>query len=209
MQQLQARCRSLLLLTATPMQVHPVELWDLMDLLGLPDDWRRDDHVFLRYFQRASGNPSPDDLEYLASLFRATEASFSEIAERETARILPEVSALKRKKILRALRDVSAIPRKTMDSDTRHAATRLLQATTPLRHRMVRNTRELLRRYNLPVPKRDPREVVVDLLIHNGRIATQDDRRSIAQAAAIHDANSSPSEVIARSWRTAASEPRS
>jgi hypothetical protein len=28
---------------------------------------------------------------------------------------------------------------------------------------MVRNTRELLRRYNLPVPKRDPREVVVEM----------------------------------------------
>ena len=34
MRKLQAKCRSLLLLTATPMQVHPVELWDLMDLLG-------------------------------------------------------------------------------------------------------------------------------------------------------------------------------
>src|SRR5260370_6424517 len=32
-----------------------------------------------------------------------------------------------------------------------------------LRHRMVRNTRELLRRYQLPVPKRDPREVVVEM----------------------------------------------
>jgi hypothetical protein len=32
-----------------------------------------------------------------------------------------------------------------------------------LRHRMVRNTRELLRRYKLPVPKRDPREVVVEM----------------------------------------------
>jgi hypothetical protein len=63
MQKLQAKCRSLLLLTATRMQVHPVELWDLMDLLGLPDEWRRDDGVFLRYFQRASGNPGPEDLD--------------------------------------------------------------------------------------------------------------------------------------------------
>jgi SNF2 family DNA or RNA helicase len=163
MQKLQAKCRSLLLLTATPMQVHPVELWDLIDLLGLPDKWRRDDGVFLRYFQRASGNPAPEDLEYLASLFRSTEASFGEMADTEAAQILPGVSALKRKKVLQALRDVSAIPRRTMDVDTRRAATRLLQAATPLRHRMVRNTRELLRRYQLPVPKRDPREVVVEM----------------------------------------------
>jgi hypothetical protein len=152
MQKLQAKCRSLLLLTATPMQVHPVELWDLMDLLGLPDEWHRDDGIFLRYFQRASGNPSPEDLEYLASLFRSTEATFGEMTDAEAAQILPGVSALKRKKVLRALRDVSAIPRRTMDADTRRAATRLLQAASPLRHRMVRNTRELLRRYNFQSP---------------------------------------------------------
>jgi Helicase conserved C-terminal domain len=40
---------------------------------------------------------------------------------------------------------------------------RLLQAGTPLHKRMVRNTRELLRRYKLPIPKRDPREVVVEM----------------------------------------------
>jgi superfamily II DNA or RNA helicase len=163
MRKLQAKCLSLLLLTATPMQVHPVELWDLMDLLGLPDEWRRDDGVFLRYFQRASGNPSQEDLEYLASLFRSTEASFGKLTDTEAAQILPDVSALKRKKVLRALWDVSSIPRKTMDADTRRSAVRLLQAASPLRHRMVRNTRELLRRYKLPVPKRDPREVVVEM----------------------------------------------
>jgi superfamily II DNA or RNA helicase len=163
MRKLQAKCGSLLLLTATPMQVHPVEIWDLMDLLGLPDDWHRDDGVFLRYFQRASGNPSPEDLEYLASLFRSTEATFGEMTDADAAQVLPGVSALKRKKVLRALRDVSAIPRKTLDANTRRAATRLLQGASPLRHRMVRNTRELLRRYNLPVPKRDPREVVVEM----------------------------------------------
>lgn len=114
-------------------------------------------------FRRASGNPSPEDLEYLASLFRSTEAAFGQMTDADAAQILPGVSGLKRKKALRALRDVSAIPRKTMDGDTRRAATRLLQAASPLRHRMVRSTRELLRRYQLPVPKRDPREVVVEM----------------------------------------------
>ena len=85
------------------------------------------------------------------------------MTEAEAAQILPGVSGQKRKKVLRALRDVSAIPRKTMDADTRRAATRLSQAASPLRHRMIRNTRELLRRYNFPVPKRDPREVVVEM----------------------------------------------
>ena len=36
MRRLQERTKGFVLLTATPMQVHPVELWDLLDLLGLP-----------------------------------------------------------------------------------------------------------------------------------------------------------------------------
>jgi len=163
MRGLKHRCQSLLLLTATPMQVHPVELWDLIDLLGLPAEWRYDDHVFLKYFQLATGNPSPEAMEYLAGQFRATEAAFGELTEDDLGRILTGASGLKRKKVLRALRDASSIPRKTLDSDSRREAARLLQAVTPLRFRMVRNTRELLRRYKLPIAQRDPREVVVDM----------------------------------------------
>ena len=163
MRKLKGKCRSLLLLTATPMQVHPVELWDLMDLLGLPPEWAADDQIFLKYFQSAAGNPSAETLEYLAERFRATESAFEEFSESDVKRILPGVSNLKRKKVVRALRDTSAIPRRTLDAESRRAALRLLQAGSPLHKRMVRNTRELLRRYKLPIPKRDPREVVVDM----------------------------------------------
>lgn len=163
MRRLKEKCRSVLFLTATPMQVHPVELWDLMDLLGLPPEWHADDQVFLKYFQQAVGNPSAEAMEYLATLFRATEAEFGELSDGDAERILPGASSLKRKKVLRALRDASAIPRKTLDAEARRAAVRVLQAGSPLHKRMVRNTRELLRRYKLPIPKRDPREVVVEM----------------------------------------------
>jgi hypothetical protein len=163
MRKLKEKCLSVLLLTATPMQVHPVELWDLMDLLGLPPEWHADDQVFFKFFQQASGNPSPEAMEYLAALFRATEAAFGELSEADAERILPGASNLKRKKVLRALRDTSAIPRRTLDAEARRAAARVLQAGSPLHKRMVRNTRELLRRYKLPIPKRDPREVVVEM----------------------------------------------
>jgi superfamily II DNA or RNA helicase len=163
MRKLKDKCASLLLLTATPMQVHPVELWDLMNLLGMPPEWNADDSVFSKYFQHASGNPSAEAMEYMASMFRATEAAFGELSEQDLERLLPRLSNLKRKKVMRALRDVSAIPRRTLDTDTRRAAVRVLQAASPLHKRMVRNTRDLLRRYALPIPKRDPREVVVEM----------------------------------------------
>ena len=110
MRKLKGRCQSLLLLTATPMQVHPVELWDLIDLLGLPQEWRSDDHVFLKYFQLATSNPSPEAMEYLAGQFRATEAAFGELTEEDAGRILTGASGLKRRKVLKALRDPSSIP---------------------------------------------------------------------------------------------------
>lgn len=99
-------------------------------------------------------------------------AAFGEMADTAAAQFLPDISALKRKKVLRALRDVSAIPRKTLDADTRRAATKLLQAASPLRHRMVRNTRQLLRRYKLPVPTRDPREIVVEMTADESALYT-------------------------------------
>jgi len=170
MRNLKEKCQSLLLLTATPMQVHPVELWDLLDLLGPPPEWRADDHVFLKYFRQAAANPSAEDMEYLAALFRATEAAFGELSDGDAERILPGASNLKRKKVLRALRDVSAIPRRTLDAESRRSAARVLQAASPLRHRMVRNTRELLRRYNLPIARREPREVVVEMTPAEGAL---------------------------------------
>src|SRR5690606_7568416 len=42
--------QSLLLLTATPMQVHPLEVWDLLTVLGLGGRWRADENNFLGFF---------------------------------------------------------------------------------------------------------------------------------------------------------------
>ena len=74
MQELRPKCRSLLLLTATPMQVHPVELWDLLRLLGLSGRWEMSRHDFIRYFAEAAGNPSQETMAYLAGMFRETES---------------------------------------------------------------------------------------------------------------------------------------
>jgi ERCC4-related helicase len=169
MRELRSRCKSLLLLTATPMQVHPVELWDLMDLLGLPPEWQARDDSFTNYFALAAGNPSADEMEYLARLFRSTETEFGALTGGDLAGILPSLSNLLRNKVVGALRDASTIRRRTMSADQRRAAMKILQAASPLRHRMVRNTRGLLRRYakegrlSLPIATRDPRDVAVDM----------------------------------------------
>ncbi len=145
MRGLKDRSKSLLLLTATPMQVHPVEVWDLLDLLGLPPEWN--EQAFLTFFEDiGKRNPSNDAMERMAALFRSAEREFSEIGT-EDAQRLTRLSRLKANKVLRALRDSASIPRRQLETGERQAAVAIMRSAAPVRRLISRNTRELLRRY--------------------------------------------------------------
>ena len=147
MQALRERTQGLVLLTATPMQVSPLEVWDLMALLGLPDEWHP--QAFLDFFETAAApNPSHDQLRRMAGLFGACERTYGALAEDEALRRLPGMSRLKVRKVLRALRDTASIPLKQLETAERQAAVRLMKGHTPLRALISRHTRELLRRYH-------------------------------------------------------------
>ena len=135
----------LILLTATPIQVHPVEFWDLLDLLGLPPEWNAE--AFVEFFE-LSENPdlTAEAFEMMAGLFRAEEVAGRVEAEPEDRHLSP-LSRLKAKRVLSALRDQSTIPRKQLGSVERSAALRLMRARTPVRRLLSRHTRTLLRRY--------------------------------------------------------------
>ncbi len=145
MQGLKNRTRGLVLLTATPMQVHPVEVWDLLNLLGLPPEWTA--NAFLGFFDDLEQpNPSSDALERMARLFRSVERRYGEVRT-EDAQRLAGLSRFKSGKVLRALRNDASIPRRQLESTERQAALRVMRAQTPLRKLISRHTRELLRRY--------------------------------------------------------------
>ena len=136
----------LILLTATPMQVHPVEFWDLLDLLGLPPEWNA--KAFVDFFE-LSENPdlTTEAFEMMARLFRAEEVVGRVEAEPED-RHLSTLSRLKARRVLSALRDQSTIPRRQLGSVERSAALRLMRARTPVRRLLSRHTRALLRQYH-------------------------------------------------------------
>ena len=136
----------LILLTATPMQVHPVEFWDLLDLLGLPSEWNAD--AFVDFFE-LSQKPdlTAEAFEMMARLFRAEEWAGQTTAD-PGDRPLSSLSRLKAKKVLSALRDQSTIPRKRLGPTERSAALRLMRARTPVRRLLSRHTRALLRQYH-------------------------------------------------------------
>lgn len=147
MQQLNQRTKGLLLLSATPMQVHPVEVWDLLSLLAMPAAWSRS--AFLEFFRKSgNSNPSHEDLEFLAGLFREAEAAFGAVPQGVAERRTVGKSALKAKKVLRALRDVAATPRRQLSADERRSAVSIMRAHTPVAGLISRHTRDLLREYH-------------------------------------------------------------
>ena len=157
----------LVLLTATPMQVHPVEFWDLLDLLGLPAEWSAD--AFVEFF-KLSEDPdiTSEAFEMMARLFRAEERVGQTTAD-PGDRLLSSLSRLKAKRVLSALRDPSTIPRRRLGSTERSAALRLMRARTPVRRLLSRHTRALLRRYHrqgllkAPIAERRVKDCFVEM----------------------------------------------
>src|ERR1035437_5242435 len=76
---LRGKTQGLVLLTATPLQVHPVEVWDLLNLLGMPPAWT--DHAFVDFYDAlAKPSPSQEEFESLSRLFRAFEVQYGEVS---------------------------------------------------------------------------------------------------------------------------------
>ena len=147
MEGLKDRTKGLVLLTATPMQVRPGELWDLLQLLGLPPEWTPAEFVeFFEHAQRA--DPTPAAFERMARLFQATERRYGAMAPAQLARALEGLSRLQARKVVRALRDRAETPRRQLSGTQREAALRLMRVNTPVRRLVSRHTRELLREYH-------------------------------------------------------------
>ena len=169
MRALKERTQGLLLLTATPMQVHPIETWDLLDLLGLPAEWSSE--AFLRFFEDVEApNPSAEAMERLAHLFRSVEQTFGEVSREEVERITA-LSHFRSGGLLPALRDKATIPRRQLDAKERRAALELMRSNTPIRHLVSRHTRQLLRRYakagrlGSPIAERDVEDRFLPMMV--------------------------------------------
>jgi len=173
MRLLRDRTQGLVLLTATPMQVHPVEVFDLLNLLGLPAEWN--EQSFLRFFDEVLlDNPSHEAFDRLAAMFRAVENNYGEVPVSEMQR-MGVASSIAAKRVLRALRDKASTPRRQLETNDRKAAIRLMRLHTPINRLISRHTRALLRRYfkegkiTTPIADRRVHDDFIDL--------TQDERR--------------------------------
>lgn len=169
---LQARTQGLLLMTATPMQVDPLEVWDLLNLLGLGGEWGADGHAFLRFYTEL--RREDPDWEFLFRLAQAEQAAGRHDADpvwqRRAERQLGAVERLQLQQVLEA-RDPAAAAAQfvKLSGPARALAVEWLRQTTPLRRLVFRNTRPLLRDYvrrgllRDTVPSRDPHLVWIAL----------------------------------------------
>jgi superfamily II DNA or RNA helicase len=167
MQALRERTQGLLLLTATPMQVHPVEVFDLLNLLGLPPEWNQ--QAFLHFFDDVlQDNPSHEAFDYLAQMFRAVERAYGEVTVAELRRFGIS-STLRARRILNALRDRANTPRRQLETGDRKAALGLMRLNTPTNRLISRHTRAVLRRYfkegklSTPIADRHVEDRFIDL----------------------------------------------
>lgn len=175
MRRLRDRTPGLVLLTATPMQVDPIEVWDLLQLLGLPEEWTAD--RFLRFFNElGKGNPSDAAFDELARMFQSVERHFGEVPAEEIHRAVPGLGSLATRKILAALRDPSATPRRQLSTERRKSALAALRAASPVGRLVSRHTRELLRRYyqagkiTTPIAQRHVDDLFADLSTEEARV---------------------------------------
>ncbi len=146
LRQLKERTEGLILLTATPMQVSPLEIWDLLDLLGLPAEWHTE--AFLGFFRdAATASPSHEAMARMARLFQVSEASWGRVEVNDAVRFLPGRSRIGARRVLGALRDRASIPLRQLEAADRRAAVKLMQANSPVGRLVSRYTRSVLRRY--------------------------------------------------------------
>lgn len=161
---LQERTRGLLLMTATPMQVHPVEAWDLLNLLGLSDEWGADGRNFLAFYQELRRPFADVDWEMVFRLLRSELQVRGGLDKSFSATAQDRLGVVDWQRV-RSLVD-DAHPRRALAHlapPAQSVAVGMVRQHTPLRRLVYRNTRNLLREYREKgllgenVPYRDPR----------------------------------------------------
>ena len=147
MQQLKEKSRSLLLLSATPMQIDAIEVFDLLQLLGMRGHWSYGEN-FCNYFSTLSAKPDRQNVNFWQQMsvdyFQQGGAPCSRLQQ-----FLQKGDKL----LYYKLRDVweknqRVNPKQVIeDTDFIAASRQYLTVNTPLKDLMFRHTRDTLRQY--------------------------------------------------------------
>lgn len=168
---LKARTSCLYLLTATPMQVHPVEVWDLLKVLGLGGRWGALKDNFLRFFEQLRQPFQDRDWDFLlamvADALEAAGGAYDPAFEEKARERLGFVDWETVKKLPFTPRRKAIVSQ--LDPKAKVVLDLFVRTHTPLRSFLWRSTRALLRKYREAgllqdrVPRRSPKPVWIEL----------------------------------------------
>ena len=184
MRQLKEKTRSLILLSATPMQIDPIEVFDLLNLLGLQGHWQYGDQ-FCDYFSSLVGSPSQQALDFWQTM-SVDYFKTGGIPCPQLQKLLEKRDRLLYYKVQDIWQQGRKIvnPRQTLaDKKFINTSQHYLMVNTPLKDLMFRHTRDTLRQYyklgllNKDIPQRQ---------VHDNAIALEI-RREIPLYVAVSD----------------------
>lgn len=155
----------LLLMTATPMQVHPLEVWDLLSLTGMGGRWGADEDNFLDFFIEMRKPFGQIDWEFVYDMVRDHLETGGQIEDDFRLQALAEIGPVG----WASLEELPGKPgRRTaiirqLGARAEPHVKEMARRHTPLDRLIYRNTRLLLREYQRrgilkdSVPRRKPR----------------------------------------------------
>jgi SNF2 family DNA or RNA helicase len=164
-----------LLLTATPIQLHVTEAMDLLTIIGLGGPWVHEE-LFETYFRVLSCEPSKISRQDVLTCMEMLSWIIHHYLSREDAeKILTSLLKSNKGAIIHRLLDGKDIKVILNEIDLNELR-KVLLALHPLQLFMVRNTRDKLKDVGFTFPERDVREEPVDLSSEHRRLLEQLDQ---------------------------------
>ena len=148
MQQLKDKTQALILLSATPMQIDAIEVFDLLNLLGMQGHWSYGDN-FCNYFESLPSSVKPEILNF----WQVMANDYFQQGGKPCSRLQQFLNqqdrniAYKMQDLWERGRKISNYKQLLADEDFMNTSRQYLTVNTPLKDLMFRHTRDTLRQY--------------------------------------------------------------
>jgi len=170
MDQLEKKTKGLLLLTGTPMQLDPVELWDLLVMLGMGGRWGAHAEDFKKYFLELRRLPETSDVNFLIQMLKDCQRFAASDFDLFNLPGSEKIGLITLRKLERLFSNSEPQKEyKVLGSKDKECLKQVLTHKTPIKRFMFRNTRNLLRLYqkrgwlDQNVPYRKVKDEFIDL----------------------------------------------
>ena len=140
--------RALLLASATPMQMHTHDLWDLLALFGLPPRWRDNADVMREYYEQLHEPFAARDWNLLRYMVAGHFADPKAVTDPELVEEVKSELGFAGASRLRDFHENGLPTPRNLPADQRPYWNRWLRANTPVADRVFRTTRKTLRSYS-------------------------------------------------------------